>query len=105
MSDKQSREAAMVVFERDEHGEPTIWFDPEMVDLVRALSASGVKTVASCSGHGFRPRSIAPAVFGSGLDIWRPRHSPRLRQHSPEQVNFFSPAGPETAQCHRGAGV
>jgi len=45
-----SREAAMVVIRRDKAGKPTVWCDPEIVDLVEALQPIG--TVASCSGHG-----------------------------------------------------
>lgn len=46
------REAAMVVIQRDAEGKPTVWCDPEIVDLVTALNAGGISTVASCSGHG-----------------------------------------------------
>lgn len=42
----------MVVLEAALNGKPTVWCDPEIVDLVRALNAGGVRTVASCSGHG-----------------------------------------------------
>lgn len=47
-----TRESAMVVIERDEHGKPTVWCDPEIVDLVGALNTRSLRTVASCSGHG-----------------------------------------------------
>jgi hypothetical protein len=47
-----TREAAMVVIERDQHGKPTVWCDPEIVDLVGALNTRSLRTVASCSGHG-----------------------------------------------------
>lgn len=47
-----SREAAMVVIQRDAAGRPTVWCDPEIADLVTALNAGGIPTVASCSGHG-----------------------------------------------------
>lgn len=53
-----SREAAMVVIRHDEDGKPTVWCDPEIADLVRALNGGGVATVASCSGHGHRPGNI-----------------------------------------------
>lgn len=56
-----SREEQMVVIDRDEVGNPTIWCDPEIVDLVTALNAGRIPTVASCSGHGHRPGSIALA--------------------------------------------
>jgi len=45
-------EAAMVVIERDSSGKPTVWCDPEIVDIVSALNTSSLRTVASCSGHG-----------------------------------------------------
>lgn len=47
-----TREAAMVVIERDQNGKPTVWCDPEIVDLVGALNTRCLRTVASCSGHG-----------------------------------------------------
>lgn len=56
-----TRESEMVAIERDANGKPTIWCDPEIVDLVTALNAGGLATVASCSGHGFRPGFIALA--------------------------------------------
>ncbi|UXY14772.1 hypothetical protein N8I74_15825 [Chitiniphilus purpureus] len=49
-----SREGAMVVIQRDENGAPTVWCDPEIVDLVTALNQGSVTTTASCSGHGER---------------------------------------------------
>lgn len=57
----KSREERMIVVECDETGKPTIWCDPEIVDLVTALTAGGIRTIASCSGHGHRPGSIALA--------------------------------------------
>lgn len=53
-----SREAAMVVLERDASGRPTVWCDPGVVDLVRALNAAGIATVWSCDGHGHRPATV-----------------------------------------------
>lgn len=53
--DPLNREATMVVVERNEHGKPTVWCDPCLVTLVRALNAAGIRTVASCCGHGYRP--------------------------------------------------
>lgn len=54
-----SRESKMVVVERDEAGKPTVWCDPEIVDLVTALNKGGIPTVASCSGHGVMWGNIA----------------------------------------------
>lgn len=53
------RESLMVVLRRDATGKPIVWCDPEIVDLVAALNDAGIQTTASCSGHGFRPGSIA----------------------------------------------
>lgn len=62
MTDKQkSREQQMVVIERDDKGVPAIWCDPEVVTIVAALNSGGVRTVASCSGHGVRPGAVALA--------------------------------------------
>lgn len=58
---RPSRESQMVVVRRDQSGTPTVWCDPEIVDLVRALNDAGLRTVASCSGHGERPGNIALA--------------------------------------------
>lgn len=57
----ESRESRMVVVERDADGKPTVWCDPEIVDLVTALNAAGIRTVASCSGHGEKNGNIALA--------------------------------------------
>lgn len=53
-----SREAAMVIIRHDENGRPTVWCDPEIADLVAALNTESMSTVASCSGHGYRPGLI-----------------------------------------------
>lgn len=56
-----SRESKMVVIERDGDGVPSIWCDPEIADIVRAMNSAGIRTVASCSGHGLRPGRISLA--------------------------------------------
>lgn len=63
----ESREAAMVVLETDAEGNPTIWCDPEIADLVRALNVGGVRTKASCSGHGEKPFGIVSLQDGREL--------------------------------------
>lgn len=35
--------------------------DPCLYDMVKALNDAGIRTVASCCGHGFRPGNIALA--------------------------------------------
>jgi hypothetical protein len=54
-----SREENMVVIAKDDEGNPTIWCDPEIADIVTALNAGELSTVASCSGHGYRPGRIS----------------------------------------------
>ncbi len=53
-----TREGDMVVLETDATGLPTIWCDPEIADIVRALNQGGVRTIASCSGHGVHHGSV-----------------------------------------------
>src|SRR5690606_18836219 len=57
----EARESRMVVLRRKQDGTPSVWCDPEIADLVAALNAGGVPTIASCSGHGERPGNIALA--------------------------------------------
>lgn len=71
-----SRESEMVTLERDENGKATIWCDPEIVDLVKALNDGGIPTLASCSGHGERNGSIA-LKDGRCLII-----TPTLKEHN-----------------------
>lgn len=67
----ESREDRMVVIVPcDENGRGGVWCDPEIVDLVRALNAGGVATIASCSGHGHRPGSI---ILADGRFLVIPR--------------------------------
>lgn len=56
-----NRESEMVVLRQDEQGNPTVWCDPEIADLVDALNTEQIATAASCSGHGYRPGFIALA--------------------------------------------
>ena len=71
-----SREKNMVVIARDDNGTPTVWCDPEIADIVAALNAAGIATVASCSGHGHRPGRISLA---DGRDIILPRDIADMR--------------------------
>lgn len=74
-----SRESQMVTIRRDDGGRPTVWCDPEIVDLVDALNNGTITTIASCSGHGYRPGSIilrdgrVLMIFDS-LEHARPAH-------------------------------
>lgn len=58
-ADDDSPEDRMVVLRRHPDGTPSVWCDPEIADIVQALNAGGVPTVASCSGHGNHPGNIA----------------------------------------------
>lgn len=52
MCDHSNREAAMTVIDAD------TWCDPCIEPLVRALNDGGLRTIASCCGHGRRPSSV-----------------------------------------------
>jgi hypothetical protein len=52
MCDHSNREVAMVVLYRDETGKPTVWCDPCIAPLIKALNDGGIGTLASCCGHG-----------------------------------------------------
>lgn len=69
MMEEGSREAAMVVLERDASGKPTVWCDPEIAPIVGALIKAGIRTSWSCSGHGHRPGVIG-LVDGRHLMIF-----------------------------------
>lgn len=48
----------MIVVRRDATGNPIVWCDPCLAPLVAALNDAGMRTVASCCGHGRRPGRI-----------------------------------------------
>lgn len=85
--DPNSREARMVTLRRDETGRPAVWCDPEIADIVQALNAGGVPTVASCSGHRHRPGDVALRdgrwlVVAADHDEWR-----RIEALFPTDIN------------------
>lgn len=51
----------MIVTHRNEAGEPTVWCDPCLEPLVRALNDGGLPTIASCCGHGLLPGNVVLA--------------------------------------------
>lgn len=64
MCNHENREAAMVVIDPgtpERHGRDGVWCDPCLAPLVKALNDGGVRTVASCCGHGAHAGSIALA--------------------------------------------
>lgn len=77
----------MVVIERDEAGTPIVWCDPEIADIVRALNAGGVRTVASCSGHGRRPGNIALADGRELIVAPDYRTARQVEQAFPRDIN------------------
>jgi hypothetical protein len=63
-NDPGGREAAMVVLDPgtpERRGRDGVWCDPCLVPLVKALNDGGVRTIASCCGHGKVYGSIALA--------------------------------------------
>jgi hypothetical protein len=85
-ADAISRESRMVVIERNADGLPTVWCDPEIADIVAALNSAGIKTVASCSGHGHRPAQIAMAD-GREIMIVNSEDAKALGQLWPTDIN------------------
>lgn len=59
MCDHKEREAAMTTLAVDAAGKPTVWCDPCLAPLVKALNDGGISTVASCCGHGTHVGSVA----------------------------------------------
>lgn len=59
MCDHKEREAAMTTVAVDAAGKPTVWCDPCLAPLVKALNDGGISTVASCCGHGTHVGSVA----------------------------------------------
>jgi len=72
-----SREDAMVVIKRDNTGKPTVWCDPCIAPLIAALNTGGVRTLASCCGHGHRPGFV---MLEDGRDlVITPDHETAVR--------------------------
>lgn len=55
---RDGREQRMTTVASDNGGRPTIWCDPCIAEIVRALNEGGVRTVASCCGHKRLPGTI-----------------------------------------------
>lgn len=66
MCDHKNRETAMTVLRRDADGAPTVWCDPCLAPLVGALNDGGIRTVASCCGHGRRPGNV---ILADGREL------------------------------------
>lgn len=68
-NDLGGREAAMVVLDPgtpERHGRDGVWCDPCLVPLIKALNDGGVRTIASCCGHGATEGWIA---LGDGRQL------------------------------------
>ena len=61
MCDHSNREEAMIAVERGPDGTPTVWCDPCLAGLIQTLNDGGVRTIASCCGHGRRPGRVSLA--------------------------------------------
>lgn len=71
------REAKMVTIARNEDGKSTVWCDPCIAPIVKALNDAGICTVASCCGHKRRPGVIALA---DGRELFIARDFAEARQ-------------------------
>lgn len=89
-----SRESNMITLEHDATGKPTVWCDPEIAPLVKALIDAGIRTVASCSGHGKRNGNIALAD-GRELIIARDYRDARNIERL---INIPTPNTPQPAE-------
>jgi hypothetical protein len=67
------REAKMVVLERDASGKARIWCDPCIAPLVKALNDAGIRTIASCCGHGKDNGSV---ILADGRELLIRRFDP-----------------------------
>lgn len=54
----EDREAKMIIIKRDDTGKPTVWCDPCIAPIVKALNDAGICTRASCCGHGRQDGSV-----------------------------------------------
>ena len=97
MCDYTNREEAMVTIARDDQGIPTIWSDPCIAPIVKALNAGGLPTVASCCGHGNIPES-SHSVTGDISSSSRPLHHRRVHgdTHTRCGHGFHRPPMPMT---------
>lgn len=77
MCNEANREAAMVVIRRNTAGTPTVWCDPCIEPMVRALNDGGITTVASCCGHG---KGLATIALADGREIFIAENFDSARQ-------------------------
>lgn len=57
-------------------GRDGVWCDPCLVPLIKALNDGGVRTVASCCGHGCRNGSI---ILADGRELVIRRFEPHTK--------------------------
>lgn len=93
MCNEPDREGAMAVIRRDEDGEPTVWCDPCLADLIDALNDPPHRTVASCCGHGHRPGSIILADGRVLLVCKDLAEADAITAHYPDIHGSLSPDG------------
>lgn len=99
MAEPGTHEATMVVLETDAAGKPTIWCDPEIADLVRALNEGGVRTVASCSGHNVVPFGIVSLKDGRELLVIPDWESARIAERAVGAALAKQPAAVDDADA------
>jgi hypothetical protein len=91
-----TREEQMVVVSQKLDGTPDVWCDPEIADIVRALNSGGIRTIASCSGHGHRPGRI---TLQDGREIILPRNeadTATIEAAFPLDINGLPASGRDT---------
>jgi hypothetical protein len=80
------RERKMFVLSRDRDGNPKAWCDPCIAGLVTALNAAGLRTIASCCGHGHRPGRVT-LFDGTELYIATPAQAEVIEAAFPVDIN------------------
>ncbi len=71
------RDCKTTIIKTNAAGIPTIWCDACLASLIQALNEAGMRTVASCCGHGEHPPMIALA---DGREIFIARSWGEARQ-------------------------
>lgn len=88
----------MVTTHRNADGTPSVWCDPCIEPLIRALNDGGLATVASCCGHGSNPGWVMLGLHGPTL-VLLPEDPTR------SVAEVLAALMPEATEPHGGAGA
>lgn len=91
----------MVVTHRNDAGKATVWCDPCLAPLIRALNRGGLRTVASCCGHGHRPGRISLADGRELFLVANYKAATELDRFYPTDINGDTIATEDCGGCGR----